>query len=557
MSRESLEKEYEKLRLQALERYQILDTEAEKAFDDMAELAAKLCRVPMALVSFIDNTRQWYKAKVGCSIHEVPIESTFCQFAIAQPGEVLAVSDATHDHRFQNNPSVVGDPGVRYYLGAPIVTNDGYAIGTVCAIDFKPRDIDPSDLSALAALSRLVLDQLELRLHIMSLEEHAEKQREVQHALEEATKAKSFFLANVSHEIRTPLTSIIGFSELLRHNQELGAQELDNAIQSINRNSSHLLQLVNDILDFSKIEAEQMRPDLSDFPLNSLVADIESFVGTRAIEKGISFDISVAKDVPIALFSDLTRLKQILFNLIGNAIKFTEAGSVKLIIERAADGGMLFSVSDTGIGISEGSLPKLFQPFSQAEESTARRYGGTGLGLAISKKLVNLLSGSLEIKTLSGQGSCFRVSIPKEFCREGHLKAGHSALPAGQEMIEKRKVKVLIAEDFLDNRLFFNLIFKKVGVEPHFAENGAEAIDKAQQEDFDIIFMDIQMPVVDGISATRELVRRGYPKPIIALTAASQENIAHKLLQEGFSGYLGKPFKKDDLARIISQFSKR
>lgn len=545
--------ELEQKRLAALERYRILDTEDEKAFDDMAKIAARICRVPMAVVSFIDSTRQWYKAKVGTDASEVPVEQTFCQYTIQSPSEVLAISDATLDARFSNHTLVKGEPGIRYYIGAPITTEDGHPIGTICAIDFTPREIAPEDVEALAALARQTISLLELRLYVLSLEKSAQKQKLIEEKLRDATKAKSSFLANMSHEIRTPLTSIIGFSEMLKNSETADQTESKEAADSIYRNTTHLLQLVNDILDFSKVEANEVQIELLDFSLKSLVADISSFVGVRAQANGVDFRIVLNEDVPASMHSDPTRLKQILFNLLGNALKFTKSGSITLTVERSGRDA-IFSVRDTGIGISAEAQQNLFQPFMQAEESTTRKYGGTGLGLAISKKLSDLLRGTLTLDSLVDFGSCFTLTLPNTFL------AGVDPVikPLTQTSVQNASysgMKILIAEDFEENRIFLRATMKKLGIDVTFAVNGIEAVDLASKGKFDLVFMDIQMPEMDGVTATRSLQEKGYKIPIIALTAAAEENIEKSLSDKGFSGYLGKPFSKQALVRILEKYS--
>ena len=389
------------------------------------------------------------------------------------------------------------------------------------------------------------------------------------HRAEEANSAKSEFLANMSHEIRTPMTSILGFADLL--SDEVWAKDPSKrreAIETIQRNGRHLLEIIDDILDLSKVEAGQLLIDRMPCATRQILQDVDELLRARAEAKGLAFEIDCEDAVPALIETDAVRLRQILINLVGNAIKFTEAGAIRLRVrlEQSAAGEprVGFEVSDTGIGISDEQLAKLFHPFSQADASTTRRYGGTGLGLTISKRLTDLLGGEIMLASQPGRGSVVRVVLPAGAAAEKPPEAAEAPAKSAEEGRQAAAAgalrgRVLLAEDGPDNQRLIAHIIRRAGVEVEIADNGEEAIEcvrAAQRADrpWDLILMDMQMPVLDGYSAARRLRQEGCDTPIVALTAHSMSGDRDKCLEAGCDDYVTKPIDRGRLLATLAQF---
>ncbi len=389
---------------------------------------------------------------------------------------------------------------------------------------------------------------------------------EARAAAEVANRAKSEFLANMSHEIRTPMTAIMGFLDvLLSHTPE--PDDLQS-LPIIKRNAAYLLELINDILDLSKIEAHKLEFHKTRFSLQELVSDVHGSMSVCAREKGLPLSIEYDGPIPETLEGDRTRVRQILMNLITNAIKFTDRGQVRVIIRFLSDEvnpGIQFQVTDTGIGIKPHELRRLFQPFTQGDGSTKRQQGGTGLGLTITNRLVESLGGQIAVDSQPGKGSTFTVTLPTAAVKELTLiEADNSVLYASSPFADLRNLqhncRVLVVDDRSDIRLLIRHFLEEAGAEVATAGNGRkaiEAIDEAhkQGQPFDVIVMDMQMPVMDGYTATAELRGRGFKRPIIALTASAMKGEREACLAVGCDAYLSKPITQSDLVAAVARYS--
>jgi signal transduction histidine kinase/DNA-binding response OmpR family regulator len=384
-------------------------------------------------------------------------------------------------------------------------------------------------------------------------------------AAEAASVAKSQFLANMSHEIRTPLTAILGFAENLSDN-DLSEAERRSAVNTILRNGEHLLEIINDILDLSKIEAGRLDVELLPISPARIAADVLSVMRVRADSKRLPLLLRYRGPVPETIQSDPTRLRQILINLIGNAIKFTQNGHVALEIEllgRQGDSPRLqFDVIDTGIGMTPAQSSRLFEAFTQADGSTTRRYGGTGLGLVISRRLARMLGGDVTATSSPGRGSVFRVSIatgPLENIplleNPGEALASEPEYQPSEHSYERIEARILLVEDSPDNQLLIGSFLRKLGADVTVAANGQVAIDRVVQAEhegrsFSLVLMDMQMPVLDGYEAARQLRELGFQRPIVALTANAMGGDAKKCLDAGCSEYASKPINR---RRLVAQ----
>ena len=372
-----------------------------------------------------------------------------------------------------------------------------------------------------------------------------------------ADKAKSAFVANMSHEIRTPLTSIIGFAELLLDRRHASVSR-DESLRTIIRSGRHLLELINDILDISKIEAGCLEIDRAEFETAELVADIDTLFGPRLREKGLRFGIHTPLPLPAVWRGDFVRIKQIVMNFCSNALKFTEQGSVDLALRFEA-GVLEISVTDTGLGMTPEQQERLFQPFAQADVSTTRRFGGTGLGLHICAQLAEALGGRITVDSAPGQGSRFALALP---LAEGEtvarwLEAPYTAAteapppPAWHNGVPALAGSVLLAEDGPQNQRLIAALVQATGAQITVVDNGEKAVEQALGGDFDLVLMDIQMPVMDGTEATTLLREAGYGGPIVALTANVARRDVALYRAAGCTDCLAKPIDKLRLYEVL------
>jgi light-regulated signal transduction histidine kinase (bacteriophytochrome)/CheY-like chemotaxis protein len=386
-----------------------------------------------------------------------------------------------------------------------------------------------------------------------------------------ARKAQQSFLANMSHEIRTPMTAILGYIDLL-DDKDLDELESKEAFEIVRRNGEHLLSLINDILDLSKIQTGQLTLESCSLSPRDLVQDVVGLLMHQAETKHTKLDFTIGESVPKMLLSDPTRLRQILVNLVSNAIKFTEKGAVDIAVEFDLETSTLsVQVRDTGIGLSNAQLEAIreFRPFRQADVSTTRKFGGTGLGLAICKSLIELLDGTIDVQSQEGVGSIFTVSIPAQ-CEEQKTTVPETKTSTALTSVAGKStggkpledLRILLVEDGLDNQRLIKFLLSKAGAAVELAENGQVAIAMIQAEakkprGFDIVLMDLQMPIMDGYQATRQLREMNYLNPIIALSAHAIAGARDEAIEAGCNDYCVKPIKKEDLFKACRSFSGR
>jgi signal transduction histidine kinase/CheY-like chemotaxis protein len=385
-----------------------------------------------------------------------------------------------------------------------------------------------------------------------------------------ASRAKSEFLANMSHEIRTPMAAVMGYADLLLDPTLAPTERVDH-IQTIRRNGDHLLSLVNDILDISKIEAGKMAVETMATSVSQIIGEVASLMRVRAAEKSLALEIEYVGVIPETMQSDPTRLKQILLNLVSNAIKFTDTGSVRIVVRcnapESAHPELLIDVVDTGMGMTQEQLHRAFAPFSQGDSSTTRRFGGSGLGLVISQRLANLLGGDIVVESALGRGSSFRLTVPTGQLSGVMLQSGRTEAavepqprPARQVVSLPPSCRVLLAEDGHDNQVLISTFLTKGGAKVKVVTDGRLAVDEAlsaasASQPYDVILMDMQMPVLDGYGAASELRLAGYAGPIVALTAHAMAGDRERCENAGCDEYLTKPVDRAKLMATVARLT--
>lgn len=398
----------EKQRLQDLRNLEILDTKIEESYDNITSLAAAICEMPICLISLVDKDRLWFKSRYGLNVEQTLRDFTFCAHAILED-HIFEVENSLEDERFKDAPLVVDAPNIVFYAGAVLKSQNKNNVGTLCLIDHKPNKLNEFQKNSLQTLADQVSIQLELRHSLRDL-------KDATHQLKEDDTERTKFFASVSHDIRSAMNGISGYLSMMDETElDVKQKEYLEATQGC---SKTILEILNDILDVSKIDAGEIELHNSVFDMNQTIYDVMKIFNKEIRDKGINTSISIAPEVPQYLSGDVLRYKQIIINLISNAVKFTSEGEINVKLSGEQTAGRKFNliteVIDTGIGISEEHQKELFEPYKQANGKIVQNYGGTGLGLYICKRLTEAMNGEISISSTEGKGTKFTISLNLE-----------------------------------------------------------------------------------------------------------------------------------------------
>ena len=461
---------------------------------------------------------------------------------VLQSQDIAFIKDVNKDKNYPRNKKIT-NINLHSAIGIPVI----YNTEVIAVIEMYSEETRQRD----EALMQVLHDKIPQIGNIIEQFKYEESLRDARNLAEKSSKAKSDFLANMSHEIRTPMNGMLGMVSLLKDTKLNDNQR--EIVNTLDLSGSGLLSILNDILDFSKIESNKVEIERISFNINDSLNEITNLLSFSAKAKGTDLNYNISKEVPKFAIADITKIRQVLINLISNSIKFTASGKIDVIVTMKDD-LLKFQVVDTGLGMNEESLSKLFTPFTQADNSTTRKFGGTGLGLSISKNLIKLMGGDIDVESQLGQGSTFTFTIPIEENNELEKITNH--LEQEKTLHLKGPISILITEDNKINQKLAVAYLSKIGLSADIANDGVEAIKKVSKKDYDIVFMDLQMPNMGGIEATIEIKKQlEEASPIIvAMTANAFEEDKRACKDAGMSDFISKPVKIEKVIDILNKF---
>jgi len=523
-------------RLAALAGYGIVDTPREQEYDAITRLIAHICEAPVALISFVEEGRQWFKSACNLDASETPLNMSICAHAIGGHG-LLEIPDARLDPRTSSNPLVAGDPHIRFYAGTPLRTADGYGLGSLCVIDTKPRTLTGSQRDALKTLGQHVVNLLELRRQLRLKEQEIARRQQTElelmrarDAAEAASRAKDRFFATLSHELRTPLTPVLITAAAMADDQTLpeGTREIGRMIQ---RNVQHEVRLIDDLLEVSRIISNKLELARQPLDLHATIDECVSMCAPDAQAKGQQLSVDLRATRPY-LVGDPARLKQVLCNLIRNAVRYTPQGGNISVETLDNDSRVRMIVRDNGIGMEPAKIELMFQPFEQSDRANGA--GGLGLGLAIAKGYVLAHGGTIRGDSDGpGTGSTFTIELPASAAPQ--TVAGEDvAKPNGSAL------SILLVEDHDDSRRAMKRLLIALKHTVADASTVAAALELAKTQRFDLIISDLGLPDGSGLDLMRQLRQRS-PLKGIALTGYGTESDIAAARKAGFAAHLTKP----------------
>jgi signal transduction histidine kinase/CheY-like chemotaxis protein len=536
--------DYEMKRLENILEYDIKGHEKnDPGLLALCKLAVFITKIPMSFVTIVGYDYVDFISRFGSPLNGTCKQNSMCSFAIDQ-NNFFEVEDTLKDDRFKGHPSVEGEIPLRYYGGWPLKTPDGFNIGVFCVCDFVPRKLNPKQIEYLRTLTNQVMAHLVLK-------RQNNKLNEINLKTERLSQYKNEFIKHIGEEIRTPLKDINKSAEFIKSTKLNRDQQ--EAVDIIKNSTEMHLNLMNDILDFSNIKSQRLTVEKVPFELKKTIKSIYDLLLIKAQEKNISLKLKFDETIPKILLGDKIRINQIIMNLAGNALKFTEKGSVTISVKQKKETDhqlvIYFAIKDTGIGIKENKLNFIFRRYEQAELDTTRNFGGTGLGLSISKNLVELHGGKLKVKSEYGQGSTFYFNINYNKIKEGDNSQANLDLNIiDQNLSYINNLHILVCEDNLTNIKLIEHFFHKKVAHLEIVQNGKEATEILHKKTFDAILMDIHMPVMDGIEATKYI--RNEMKltlPIVGFTANNFADEKELCLEIGMNDYIKKSFIANEI----------
>jgi signal transduction histidine kinase len=533
-------------RLNKLRYYDILDTSDEELFDNIVKIASHICGVPIALVSLIDENRQWFKAKVGLEARQTDRRVAFCSHAIlgSQP---FIIPDSRKDERFSDNPLVTGDPNVIFYAGYPLETDDDFRLGTLCVIDNKPRELTPEQSEMMKSLAKQTLHLIKMRESVKIIE----KERE-QAVL--ANSAKRDFISAISHDIRNPLNSLMGISSMLE-STDLTDEQI-NYVKQFKNSGEVILKIVNDVILLSQLESSELSLESHLFSIKKCMIPLTDFYQMESQKKGIEFKVEIDSNIKDFYLGDERKFEKIIWNLTANAVKFTTEGSISIQLSSVisdADEEVRFCIKDTGPGISEKVLPNLFQKYNTFTPDSVQ-ISGSGLGLSIVKLATEKMGGTIQVESTLGKGTVFTVQLPLKKGATSKDTVKNSLPQSLSDLNEKFKgTNVLISDDNEMNRVVLKSYLKGLGLLIDETGDGNQAYNLAASGKYKILFLDVEIPGMTGTELARQMKKLGHTSTLIACTGLCMPEEKEQILKAGFNFYLPKPYLKPDLYEILEQ----
>ena len=524
----------ESARLKALLEYDVLDTAAERQFDELTELASTICGVPIAAISLIDTDRQWFKSKVGLDAEQTSRDVAFCSHTILGE-DIFEVPDAIQDERFADNPLVTGEPHIRFYAGAPLIAPSGDALGTLCVIGRHPRMLNDTQRMALVGLSHAVVSQLELRV----------KNKE----LERLNIFRRDFISYISHELRTPLNAVITFSDLLK--EEVADFNLPESsltkLSHIRFSGDRILHIVNSVLDLNQLEAGKMQLAKAPTCPKTMFEKIAAITSVIAKKAECQLQFHITEPLPVAIEIDEGKFSQVALNIISNAIKFSTETKIVDVYVNISAGVLNYAVRDQGTGISAEDQKTLFTQYRRLKKTI--NVEGTGLGLNICKGLVDLMGGDIRLHSKLGKGTLVKISLPVTESTSNLIAANNTEQNV---LTVNNGARILVVEDHAVNQAVINSVFDKLGLSIDIVDSGEACLEKIQHTHYDIIFMDIRLPGIDGLETTAALRKDFANMTVVALTAdviTDNENFERVGIQQ----ILNKPIDQNALVKVLNQ----
>jgi signal transduction histidine kinase/ActR/RegA family two-component response regulator len=528
-------------RIQALERYEILDTPPEEEFDDITRLIARICEVPVAMITLVDRDRQWFKSEIGLGLRQTSLETSICAHAILQPG-LFIVPDTLMDPRFTDNPLVSGWPHLRFYAGARLETSDGHALGTLCVLDYKPRGLLDAQKEALRTLAHHVMILLELRRNLKLIDK-------AKQTAEAADHAKDQFLATLSHELRTPLAPVLMTSYSLLLDETLTKSQRAD-VEIIRSNVELEIKMIEDLLDLTRIAHGKFELRLEPADVHRLLDRAEQVArggGTSVpIEKVFRATASCVR-------GDEARLQQAFWNVLKNAIKFTPpTGCIAIITSNPRPDLIRIRIIDTGLGIEPEMLPRLFSQFEQGRRDFVERFGGLGLGLSITRGILNLHDGSIEASSPGrNKGATFTIDLPVVPTTVTPL----SSIPQKIEPAAN-SLRILLVEDHEATAQIIARLLRRAGHEADTAASVASAKSLFDRREFDLVISDLGLPDGNGLDLMRYINER-RPTEAIALSGYGMKNDIEASQAAGFREHLIKPVDWPKLEAAVTRSMSR